>query len=131
MDFSRWIGGGGRSASGGGRRPGSRISIGIKPACEALDERQLLSTVAVSPPGLLMPPAASVSMAASFLGSKAPSAFAQFQTALARAEQHSDLNYDNLCDALGRKAITNLGPGESQRDAIVVYYEGQINKFIK
>ncbi len=40
-------------------------------------------------------------------------------------------SYDRLSDALGRNAITNLGPGEAQRDALVVYYDGQVNRFVK
>ena len=46
------------------------------------------------------------------------------QSALSRS-------YNRVSDALGQKAITNLGPGETQRDALVVYYDGQVNKFVK
>jgi hypothetical protein len=231
-----------------------------RPACEALDSRQLLSTVATAAPEFPVPPAASVQMAAAYLVRHAPAAFAQFQTALTQAAQQSALNqadvsalsrdeadvvqdiesagltrsataadlhyvedavdfsltgspgihdgqrfiplpqvsqwlddelsnvpafrraepsavvargvpravlasnpgivpidqlvnqaivlareakpspaiesalnrsYDKLCDSLGRSAFTNLGPGEAQRDAIVVYYDGQVNRFIK
>jgi hypothetical protein len=223
------------------RRPLTKLS----PGCEALDHRQLLSTVAPAAPGFLVPPAAAVRKAAAFLESKAAAAFTHFQIALARAEQHADTNqtdvsalaqdeaivvqdiesagltqsageydlrsvedsvdfalagspgihfgqsfvplpqvsqllagelanapavfasssptsispidqlldqvmvvaknakpapaiqsalnrsYNSLADALGRSAITNLGPGETQVDALVVYYDGQVNKFVK
>jgi hypothetical protein len=212
--------------------------------CEALDRRQLLSTAAMAALELLVPPAASVRAAASFLEDHAPTAFASFRTALARAVQHSDINqaevsalaqdeavvdqdietalpsresssdlryiqdavdfavtgspgihvgqrfvplpqvpdllqselpanlaifasgsptsispvdqlldqvmvvaknskppraiqsalnhsYNRVSDALGRNAITNLGPGEAKRDALVVYYDGQVNRFLE
>jgi hypothetical protein len=223
------------------RRPLTRLS----PQCEALDPRQLLSSVPVGAAEFIVPPAASVRKAASILESKAPAAFAQFQTALAQAEKHSNLDqadvsalaqdeavvvqdiesaglakststfdlryvedavdfalsgspgihvgqsfvplpqvsqrldsqlynvpavlasssptsispidqlidqvmvvaknarpapamqaalnrsYNRLSDAFGRTAITNLGPGETGRDVLVVYYDGQVNKFVK
>ncbi len=42
-----------------------------------------------------------------------------------------DRSYNRLSDALGRSAITDLGPGQVKRDALVVYYEGQVNQFVK
>jgi hypothetical protein len=236
-----------------------RRQTNLSPGYETLDDRQLLSTVAAAAAELLVPPAASVRTAASFLENHAPTAFASFQTAMARAEQRSEINqadvsalaqdeavvvqdiessgltramstydlryvqdavdfaltgspgihvgqrfvplpqvsqlldselsnvpafqretpsaklvpnsspavlasnsailpidqlidqvmvvaknakpapaiestlhhsYNSVSDALGRNAITNLGPGETKRDALVVYYDGQVNKFI-
>jgi hypothetical protein len=49
MNLSRWLSGKTRSDSRVGRRAGGRASAGRKPACEALDARQLLSTVATTP----------------------------------------------------------------------------------
>jgi hypothetical protein len=238
------------------RRPLNRLSLG----CEVLDNRQLLSTVAAAAPEFVVPPAASVKLAASYLVDHAPGAFAQFQSDLTRAVQQSDLNqadvsalaqdeavvvqdiesaglskgasasdlryvqdavdfalsgspgihdgqrfiplpqvpqwldgelsnvpafhqaepsaavapnvppavlasnpgivplqqlvdqaivvareakpspsiqsalnhsYNRLSDALGRNAITDLGPGQVKRDALVVYYDGQVNRFVK
>jgi hypothetical protein len=89
MKLSRWNGiirvrrrSGTRPA---GRRPLTRLN----PACEALDNRQLLSTAAPATAGFSLPPATAVTSAANMLQSVAPRAFAQFQTALAKAEQDS------------------------------------------
>ena len=60
-----------------------------RPACEALDSRQLLSTVAEAPVVLPGPSAADVASAAATLEGLAPTAFAQFQSDLAQAESHS------------------------------------------
>jgi hypothetical protein len=243
-----------------GQRYRRRCLTTLCAECEALDRRQLLSTAAMAAPELLVPPAASVRAAASFLEDHAPTAFASFRTALARAVQHSNTNqaevstlaqdeavvdqdiesaglakgtsaddlryvedavdfaltgspgihsgqrfiplpqvsqwltselsnvpafqqqepgstvvsnvtrdvlasassgspieqlvdqvmvvaknskppraiqaalnhsYNSVSDALGRNAITNLGPGEAKRDALVVYYDGQVNRFLE
>ena len=60
--------------------------------CRALDGRQLLSTVVPAATEFSMPPATVVNNAAAILESTAPKAFAQFQTALAQAEQQSHVN---------------------------------------
>jgi hypothetical protein len=60
--------------------------------CEALDHRQLLSSVAPAPAGLSIPPAAAVANAATILESRAPNAFKLLQTSLTRAEQQSKFN---------------------------------------
>jgi hypothetical protein len=229
-----------------GRSSCRRPLTSLSPGCEALEHRQLLSTVAAAPTKFSVPPAAAVRKAASILERDAPAAFAQFQIAMARAEQHSDVNraevsalaqdeavvvqdiesagltsresapdlgslqdgvdfaltgspgfhygrtmlpnsqipefldsnltnvpavfnasgsptsispidqlidqievvanetkltpaiqsalnrsYNSLNDALGSNAITDLGPGEINRDVLVVYFDGQVNKFLK
>jgi hypothetical protein len=63
-----------------------------KPACEALDNRQLLSTAAPVATEFSMPSAALVTNATTILESLAPKTFAQFQTAMAQAEQDSHVN---------------------------------------
>jgi hypothetical protein len=73
---------------GSRRRRQTKLSVG----CEALDSRQLLSTVVAAVTEFSMPPAAVVTNAAAILERAAPKAFAQFQTALAQAEQQSHVN---------------------------------------
>jgi hypothetical protein len=73
---------------GSRRRRLTKLSAG----CEALDGRQLLSTVVSAATEFSMPPAGVVANAAAILESKAPRAFAQFQAALAQAEQQSHVN---------------------------------------
>jgi hypothetical protein len=68
-----------------GRRRQPKLELG----CDALDSRQLLSTVVPAGTAFSMPPEAVAAKAATILKSVAPKAFAQFQTALARAEQQS------------------------------------------
>jgi hypothetical protein len=64
----------------------------VNPVCEALDHRQLLSSVPLAATELSMPPAAAVANAATILESRAPNAFHLFQAALNRAEQQSKFN---------------------------------------
>jgi hypothetical protein len=74
---------------GGMKDANQRTLMKWKPACEALDSRQLLSTVAATPVALTGPSATDVANAAATLESLAPTAFAQFQSDLAQAESHS------------------------------------------
>jgi hypothetical protein len=76
----------------GGQRSRGRRQVKLRVACEALDSRQLLSTVVPAGAAFSVLPAAVVANAASILESDAPKAFAQFQSALARAEQQSNVN---------------------------------------
>src|SRR5690348_13307919 len=88
MDSSRWHGGDARHHSGAGHRTRGRDSIRVKPACEALDGRQLLSMVA-APAVLPTPSAVAVANAAAELEALDPSEFARLQGELAQAEGHS------------------------------------------
>jgi hypothetical protein len=65
-------------------RRGSRTKAG--PRCEMLEDRRLLSTATVA---VFTPPATAVANAATILEGSEPAGFAQFQSDLARAEQHS------------------------------------------
>jgi hypothetical protein len=67
-----------------GRR---RTRISLNPACEALDSRQLLSTVPTV--ALSLPPASAVANASADLNALDPTTFAQLQSDMARAEAHS------------------------------------------
>jgi hypothetical protein len=90
MIRSRRKGGDARSDPDGSRpRPRRRNARGIRPACESLDGRQLLSTTPVVPAALASLPASVVANAAADLNALNPSAFAQFQSDLAKAESHS------------------------------------------
>jgi hypothetical protein len=66
-----------------------RSLVRLSPACEALDGRQLLSGGPAATIALSAPPPATVANAGTILDSLAPTAFAQFQNDLARAERHS------------------------------------------
>jgi hypothetical protein len=80
-----------RDAPGAQRsRRSRRMELSVE--CAALDRRQLLSTVVAPATEFSVPPAAVVANAASILESDAPKAFAQFQAALAQAEQQSHVN---------------------------------------
>ncbi len=59
---------------------------------ETLDSRQLLSTIMPAGAAFSTPPAGVTAKAASILERDAPRAFAEFQTALARAEQQSHVS---------------------------------------
>ena len=76
----------------GGQRTRRRRQRTPSVQCEALDGRQLLSTVAPVAAGFSVPSAAVAAKAGTILESIAPRAFAQFQTALAQAEQQSHVN---------------------------------------
>jgi hypothetical protein len=86
MRFSRWIDGGARCDSGTGPGPRGRNARAMRPAYEALDGRQLLST-----PGVVLPtpPSAAVANAAADLNTLDPTTFAQYQRDLAQAASHS------------------------------------------
>ena len=66
----------------------SKLGVG----CEALETRQLLSTVVPAGTSFSTPPAGVVAKAAAILEQDAPKAFSEFQTALARAEQQSNVS---------------------------------------
>jgi hypothetical protein len=89
MKLSTWI------VAALGRRAGMRgstrrrPSTHLKPACESLDSRQLLSCGPVPAVALSAPPATAVANAAAILDALAPTTFAQFESDLARAERHS------------------------------------------
>jgi hypothetical protein len=69
------------------------------PACEPLDCRLLLSTVATVPAALSSLPASVVANAAADLNALNPTTFAQFQSDLALAESHSHVTQSQV-DAL-------------------------------
>ncbi len=71
------------------------------PACEPLDGRQLLSTVAAATVALSTPPATAVAAAAADLNALDPSTFARFQSDLAQAESHSHVTEAQV-DALAQ-----------------------------
>jgi hypothetical protein len=75
-----------------GQRSRPRRQTKLSVGCEALDGRQLLSTVVPTATEFSMPPPAVVTNAASILERDAPRAFTQFQTAMAQAEQQSHVN---------------------------------------
>ena len=66
-----------------------RSLVKLSPSCEALGDRQLLSTLAASSALLSVPAATAVATAAATLNQSDTTAFAQFQTALAKAESQS------------------------------------------
>jgi hypothetical protein len=74
-----------------GQRRRGRASTGAKPSCEALDGRQLLSTVeaAAAPAVLPTPPATAVANAAAELNTIDATGFAAFERDLSLAETHS------------------------------------------
>jgi hypothetical protein len=113
MDFSRWRGGGSRRDTGPGQSPRGRIVRGLKPSCEALDGRQLLSTAA-APVALSTPPATAVAAAATDLNALNSSTFTQFQNDLAKAEGDShvtEAQVDKLAqdEAALQQVITSAG----------------------
>jgi hypothetical protein len=69
----------------GGRRPIATRNL----LCEVLDERRLLSTMAATAAVLPVPTATAVAAAEATLNALNPTAFAQFQTDLAKAEGQS------------------------------------------
>jgi hypothetical protein len=73
-----------------GPRDASRRSrVTLRPLCEALGNRQLLSTMAATPAVLPVPAASAVATAAATLNQSDPTAFAQLQTELSKAESQS------------------------------------------
>jgi hypothetical protein len=91
----------------GGQRPHRWRQTKLTMGCEALDSRQLLSTVVPAATALSMPPAAVVTKAGTILESIAPKAFAQFQTAMARAEQQSHVNAADVSALAQDEAVVN------------------------
>ncbi len=90
MGLSRRKGDEARRDSGRGRDARGRNTRSMRPACESLDGRLLLSTVATVPAALSSSlPASVVATAAADLNALNPTAFAQFQNDLAKAESHS------------------------------------------
>ena len=79
------------------RRGTERRANRLKPACEPLDDRQLLSTVAA----LTMPSASVAANAAAALEAADPRGFAKFQSDLAQAESHSQVTQAQV-DALAQ-----------------------------
>jgi hypothetical protein len=125
-----WNGGEARRDSAAGRSPRGRGSVRAKPACEALDGRQLLSTAA-APAVLPAPPAAAVANAATELNAIDPTDFAEFQKLLGLAESHSHVTraevgklaqdeaaIDRAIDAAGLDANTTATDLHQARDRI-------------
>ncbi len=83
--------------SGVGRSTRRRAATHLKPVCEALDGRQLLSTVAALP----MPSASVAANAAAALEATDPRGFAKFQRDLAKAESGSHVTQAQV-DALAQ-----------------------------
>ena len=90
-------------ASGAGRRPLAKLS----PGCEALDNRQLLSAAAPVATEFAIPSAALVTTADTTLQSVAPRTFAQFQSAMAQAEQHSHFNQSDVTALAQDEAVVD------------------------
>jgi hypothetical protein len=114
-----------------GRMHRGRASTRLKPACEPLDGRQLLSTVATAPAVLPTPPATAVANAAADLSALDPTTFAQYQAEMAKAEGHSRVTVaqarklaqdeaaiDQAVDAAGLDANTTSGDINRSQDWI-------------
>jgi hypothetical protein len=93
------------SPDGQGSRPRRQTKLNV--ACEALDSRQLLSTVVPTAAEFSMPPPAVVTNAASILERDAPRAFAQFQAAMAKAEQQSHVNPSDVTALAQDEAVVD------------------------
>jgi hypothetical protein len=96
-------------------------------ACEALDSRQLLSTVAPVATEFTMPSASLVTNATAILESTAPKAFAQLRTALTQAERQSKVNPADASALAQDEAVVeqdiesaNLSPYETGNDLNLV-----------
>jgi hypothetical protein len=131
MNLSRWTGCSSRHDSEPGRSPRGRDARGLEPACEALDGRRLLSTVAAAPAVLPTPPASAVANAAAELKAIDPMAFAPFQKELSLAETHSHVTaaevgrlaqdeaaIDQAIGAAGLDATTASADIDQVRDVI-------------
>jgi hypothetical protein len=90
-------------ASSARRRPLAKLT----PGCEGLDYRQLLSAVAPMSAEFATPSAALVTSATKTLERVAPKAFAQFQTAMAQAEQHSHVNPSDVSALAQDEAVVD------------------------
>ncbi len=117
----------------GARRTTRRVSrTKLAPGLEALDGRQLLSTVMPGAAAVLpTPPATAVSNAAAILGARDPATFAEFQTDLGRAEGHSHVSpaqasalagdeaaLDGLVESAGLAASAATGELNHVQDAV-------------
>ena len=78
-----------RAQHSGPRDASRRSCVAPSPSCEALGNRQLLSTMAAPPAVLPVPAASAVATAAATLNELDPTALAKFQTDLAKAESQS------------------------------------------
>jgi hypothetical protein len=96
------------------RRRMTRLIVG----CEALDHRQLLSTVVPAETTFSTPPAAVAAKAATILERDAPKAFAQFQTALARAEQQSHVNPADVTALAQDEAVVDQDLGSANASGL-------------
>ena len=75
--------------------------------CEAVESRQLLSTVVPAGTAFSTPPEAVVAKAASILESDAPHAFAQFRVAMAQAEQQSHVSPADVSALAQNEAVVD------------------------
>lgn len=96
------------------RNPRRRAPIRLNPGCEALDGRRLLSAGPAGTIALTAPPPTAVANAGAILETLAPTTFAQFESDLTRAEQHSrvtqvQVNRLAVDEAAIDQAIQDLG----------------------
>jgi hypothetical protein len=115
-----------------GRTTSRQRANRLKPACEALDGRQLLSTVAAAPAVLPGPSATDVANAAATLEGVAATAFAQFQGDLAQAESHShvtqaEVNQLAQDEMLIDQALDTSGLDPSAASNLVREVQGEID----
>jgi hypothetical protein len=89
MNLLPWNGIDPLSRRGSRRDAGGRAIVKLKPTCECLDGRQLLSTVAAAKAVLPVPSANAVANATATLNAVSPTAFAKFQSDLVDAEGQS------------------------------------------
>lgn len=100
-----------------------RRANGVKPSCEPLDARQLLSTAPVSLPA---PPPSAVAIAAAALQKVSPTVFASFATGLARAAEHSHVTQAQVSKLAQDEAI--IEQGISSSGLIPLIKESDINE---
>jgi hypothetical protein len=86
---------------------GRRTLAKLSPACETLDCRQLLSAMGPVATEFAIPSAALVTNATADLERVAPKAFAQFETAMAAAEQHSHVNQADVTALAHDEAVVD------------------------
>jgi hypothetical protein len=117
--------------AGIGQAARRRASIKLSPKCEGLDGRQLLSGGLVATVALPAPPPTAVTNAAAILNTLAPATFAQFESDLGRAEQHShvtppqvgklaqdEASVDQAIERLGLDAHTTSSDLITVQDAV-------------
>jgi hypothetical protein len=126
-------------AGNGARR---RRSTNTNPGFEALDGRQLLSTVVPgAAAGLSAPPATAVSNAAVILNNLDPTTFGRLQSDLARAEGHSRVSLaqasrlagdeaalDGLVQSAGLDASATAGAMNHVQDAVDEAFHPTLDK---